>query len=115
MADCVCYLARAAREASGGRRLVVFFYGYVFEFGAIHNGPATSGHYALRRVLDCPDIDVLCSPSDSLATRLSYCDYYSGNHTGQNVPVYAVGVGAEDVVGTIDNTDVYSVTAGFGL
>ena len=26
------------------------------------NGPATSGHYALRRVLRCPDIDVLCSP-----------------------------------------------------
>ena len=26
------------------------------------NGPATSGHYALRRVLNCPDVDVLCSP-----------------------------------------------------
>ncbi len=62
MADCVCSLARAAREASHGRKLVVFFYGYVFEFGAIRNGPATAGHYALRRVLDCPDIDVLCSP-----------------------------------------------------
>jgi beta-galactosidase len=62
MADCVCHLARAVRQASGGRKLVVFFYGYVFEFGAIRNGPATSGHYALRRVLSCPDIDVLCSP-----------------------------------------------------
>jgi hypothetical protein len=62
MADCVCELARAARRASGGRKLVVFFYGYVFEFGAIRNGPATAGHYALRRLLDCPDIDVLCSP-----------------------------------------------------
>jgi len=62
MADCVCELAKAAREASRGRKLVVFFYGYVFEFGPVANGPATSGHYALRRVLDCPDIDVLCSP-----------------------------------------------------
>ena len=62
MADCVRELARAAREASRGRKLIVFFYGYVFEFGAVQNGPATSGHYALRRVLDCPDIDVLCSP-----------------------------------------------------
>jgi len=62
MADCVCQLAHAVRQATKGRKLVVFFYGYVFEFGAIHNGPATSGHYALRRVLDCPDIDVLCSP-----------------------------------------------------
>lgn len=62
MADCVCELARAARKASRGRKLVVFFYGYVFEFGPVANGPAASGHYALRRVLDCPDIDVLCSP-----------------------------------------------------
>ena len=61
MADCVCHFARTVR-GTGGKKLVVFFYGYVFEFGAIHNGPATAGHYALRRVLDCPDIDVLCSP-----------------------------------------------------
>jgi hypothetical protein len=62
MADCVCELAHAVRTASQGRKLVLFFYGYVFEFAAIQNAPATCGHYALRRVLDCPDIDVLCSP-----------------------------------------------------
>ena len=62
MADCVCTLAHAVRQATQGRKLVVFFYGYVFEFGAVANGPGTSGHYALRRVLECPDIDVLCSP-----------------------------------------------------
>lgn len=62
MADLVCQLAAAARQASRGRKLVVFFYGYSFEFGPARLGPATCGHYALRRVLDCPDIDVLCSP-----------------------------------------------------
>jgi len=62
MADCIRELAHVAREASRGRRLVVFFYGYLFEMSGNHNGPATSGHYALRRVLDCPDIDILCSP-----------------------------------------------------
>ncbi|HEY3897351.1 MAG TPA: beta-galactosidase [Chthoniobacter sp.] len=62
IADCVCTLAHAAREASAGKKLVLFFYGYVFEFAAVPNGPATSGHYALRRVLDSPDIDILCSP-----------------------------------------------------
>jgi hypothetical protein len=62
MAECVCYLARAVRQATQGRKLVVFFYGYVFEFGAINNGASTAGHYGLRRVLQCPDIDVLCSP-----------------------------------------------------
>ena len=62
MADCVCAFAHAVRTASAGRKLVLFFYGYGFEFGALPNGPAVAGHYALRRVLDCPDVDVLCSP-----------------------------------------------------
>jgi len=62
MADCVCELAHAVRTASAGRKLVLFFYGYGFEFGALPNGPAVAGHYALRRVLDSPDVDVLCSP-----------------------------------------------------
>ena len=62
MADCVCEFAHGVREASNGEKLVVFFYGYVFEFAALGTNPAMSGHYALRRVLDCPDIDVLCSP-----------------------------------------------------
>ena len=75
MAECVCHFARSVRQASAGRKLVVFFYGYVFEFGPVRNGPATSGHYALRRVLDCPDIDVLCSP-------ISYFDRGLGGSGG---------------------------------
>ncbi len=62
MAECVCDFAHAARVASGGRKLVFFFFGYVFELSLFQNGPATSGHYGLRRVLSSPDIDVLCSP-----------------------------------------------------
>ena len=62
MADCVCVLAKAVREGSKGRKLSVFFFGYVFEFAPASRGPSASGHYGLRRVLDCPDIDILCSP-----------------------------------------------------
>lgn len=62
MADCVTALARAVRQASEGRKLSVFFYGYVFEFSAAYTGPAIAGHYGLRRVLDSADIDILCSP-----------------------------------------------------
>jgi hypothetical protein len=62
MVDCVCELAKAVRQASQGRKLVTFFYGYVFEFGPMGTGPGSSGHYALRQVLDCPDVDLLCSP-----------------------------------------------------
>lgn len=62
MAECVCDLAHVARQASRGRKLVLVFYGYGFELSVVPTGPGSSGHYALRRVLDCPDIDVLCSP-----------------------------------------------------
>ena len=62
MADCVCDFAKAVRQASGGRKLVTFFYGYLFEFGAIGTGAGSSGHYGLRRVLNSPDVDLLCSP-----------------------------------------------------
>ncbi|HEX3656812.1 MAG TPA: hypothetical protein VHV55_13430 [Pirellulales bacterium] len=62
MAQCVTEFAHTVRQATGGQKLVVFFYGYLFEFSGAPTGPAVSGHYALRRVLDCPDIDVLCAP-----------------------------------------------------
>ncbi len=62
MADFVCALAAAARRGTQGKKLVIFFYGYVFEFGPMSNGPALSGHYALTKALASPDIDVLCSP-----------------------------------------------------
>jgi len=62
MADCVCELARAVRQTTRGRKLSLFFYGYVYEFGAIPTGPSSAGHYDLRRLLNSPDIDIVCSP-----------------------------------------------------
>jgi beta-galactosidase len=62
MADHVAALATACRRGTAGKKLVVFFYGYVFEFGALPNGAPTSGHYALSRLLSGKDIDILCSP-----------------------------------------------------
>jgi beta-galactosidase len=62
MADCVCHFAKTVRQATRGDKLVVFFYGYSFEFAAIRDGAAVAGHYGLRRVLQSPDVDMLCSP-----------------------------------------------------
>ncbi|MCD6361406.1 MAG: hypothetical protein J7M38_11170 [Armatimonadetes bacterium] len=62
MADMVLALASAARRGTNGRKLVVFFYGYHYEFGALPNGAPVSGHYALGEVLESDDIDILCSP-----------------------------------------------------
>lgn len=102
MADCVSELAHAVRQASQGRKLVVFFYGYVFEFGAIPNSPSTSGHYALRRVLNCPDIDVLCSP-------ISYWD----RGLGQSAPSMSAAESVE-LAGKLwlneDDTHTYLAT-----
>lgn len=71
MSETVLTFAKCVRQASKGKRLVVMFYGYTFEFGNLPSSPATSGHYALRRVLESPDIDILCSP-------ISYIDRQSG-------------------------------------
>ncbi len=49
--------ARLIKEATGGRKLSAFFYGYTFELPG-----SFSGHGRLQRVLDCPDVDVLVSP-----------------------------------------------------
>jgi hypothetical protein len=62
MAETVIEIAAACRRGTAGKKLVVFFYGYLFEFPPLGNGAPYSGHYALSRVLESPDIDVLCSP-----------------------------------------------------
>ena len=62
MADMVLALAAAARRGSSGKKLVVFFYGYHYEFAALPNGASVSGHYALGKVLKSTDLDILCSP-----------------------------------------------------
>ncbi len=85
MADCVLDLAHAARMASRGRKLVLFFYGYSFEFAPVQNGPATSGHYALRRVLNSPNIDILCSP-------ISYFDRALGGSAPTMTPAESIAL-----------------------
>lgn len=62
MADHVLALAAACRKGTEGTKLVVFFFGYLFEFGALPDGAPASGHYELSRVLAGKDIDILCSP-----------------------------------------------------
>ena len=54
--------ARVIKEAAGRRKLAVFFYGYIFEIASLPTGPVNSGHLAMARLLQCPNVDVLCSP-----------------------------------------------------
>lgn len=62
MSDFVAALASACRRGTEGKKLVLFFYGYGFEFPPLGNGAPTSGHYALGALLKSKDIDILCSP-----------------------------------------------------
>lgn len=73
MADTVLHFAKICRECSHEKKLVVFFFGYLYEFARVGNGPAISGHYALSRLLKSPFIDILCSP-------ISYIDRSAGGY-----------------------------------
>ena len=53
----ICDLAAFTKKRAGQDKLVGTFYGYTFECA-----DRTSCHHSLDRVLDCPDIDFLCSP-----------------------------------------------------
>ena len=69
MADFLALLARTAREATRGRKLVILFYGYTFEVATMATAPANTGHYGLQRLLDTAAADI-----DMIAAPLSYRD-----------------------------------------
>ncbi|MGC9317822.1 MAG: beta-galactosidase [Armatimonadota bacterium] len=55
-------MARIIKEETQRRKLVVLFYGYTFDMSGLPHGPQISGHLAMRELLACPDVDILCSP-----------------------------------------------------
>lgn len=76
-------LATAIKEASNRTKLTVFFYGYYFEISGLPLGPQTSGHLAMARLLECPYVDIVCSP-------ISYGDRGLGGIGAFMVPVDSV-------------------------
>lgn len=62
MADLLLDIAKTIKRETDGRKLSVLFYGYSYEFSIVAKGPAASAHYALQRLLDSPDVDIICSP-----------------------------------------------------
>ena len=72
VADTAVQIAGVVKAKTNRKKLVSTFFGYVFDLAGLPKGPSTSGHYAMERVLQCPDIDLLSSP-------ISYGDR---NHNG---------------------------------
>ncbi len=60
--DSILHLAKVVRDETGKSRLCLTFYGYTFEFASMGNGPGVTGHYMLEKLLDSPDVDIICSP-----------------------------------------------------
>jgi hypothetical protein len=63
-------MARVIKEETHGKKLTCFFYGYLFDMHGIPMGPQNSGHLAMTRMLQCPDVDILCSPISYLDREL---------------------------------------------
>ena len=61
-------VADAARHACqtvkkvAPHRITALFYGYHYELSSMPLGVRTSGHLALRHMLNAPEVDILCSP-----------------------------------------------------
>lgn len=62
MAQFILEMARVVREECGKTRLTGVFYGYLFECMPQGNGPSQSGHFGLAKLINSPDIDMLCGP-----------------------------------------------------
>ena len=59
IAEALQLFAKTIKQETAGSKLVAFFYGYTFELGAVSYGPQVTGHLAFKKVLECPDIDLL--------------------------------------------------------
>lgn len=64
-AETIIYFAKLVKEYTGGNLIVGTFYGYLFEVPR-----RSSCHHAIRKILDAPEIDFICSPG-SYITRLT--------------------------------------------
>lgn len=61
IADAICYFAAEAQSVIKHKKLLGMYYGYLFELA--HERVWNAGSLAYRRVYECPDIDMISSPS----------------------------------------------------
>ena len=62
VAETIGLLAREVKDATGRRKTVGVFYGYIMQLDGEHR-LQNAGHLALHKVLECPDVDFLSSPT----------------------------------------------------
>ncbi len=62
VADTIEFVAKIIKDETHRNKIYVVFYGYTFELSAVHKGIQVTGHLAMKKLIDSPDIDVICSP-----------------------------------------------------
>ena len=68
MADTVIHFGKVIKDTTNGKKLSLTFYGYGYEFAAGAQSPSVTGHFAMRKVLSSPYIDMISGPI-SYSTR----------------------------------------------
>jgi len=63
MADAISQLAAVVKDACGGNKPVMAFYGYLHALAGSRAGLAHSGHLKWSRLLRDPNIDMFCGPN----------------------------------------------------
>lgn len=64
IADSICHFAALVKKKTQNRLVTGAFYGYTMELADARNG-----HYDLKQLLRCPDIDFLCAPNSYMKCR----------------------------------------------
>jgi beta-galactosidase len=66
VSDAIVHLCTTVKNATGGRLLTGAYYGYLNEITASY-WSQNSGHWALRKILDSPVVDLLHAPSSYMS------------------------------------------------
>jgi len=63
--DAICNAVSIVKKATGGRKLAGVFYGYglLSRYSGM-NGLLNTGHGALNRILNCGELDFICTPTE---------------------------------------------------
>jgi len=93
----ITFFAQGAKAATGRRRLVGCFYGYLLGLAWSPYTLLETGHLALREILKCPDVDFLAAPTT-----------YTHRARGSGVSVFPVPVASVRRAGKlyIDENDI---------
>ena len=95
MSGIVLLAAKTIRECAP-HRLSVVFYGYGVAYAGSSRGPAYSGHFAMKKVLDSPYVDIITAP-------IAYSERHLGGMKCYVVPTESVRASGKLWVDEDDN------------